>query len=159
MHLYFQTCTLTLRSIRKGSPLCPNPFKGFTLWSESFEGLKGVGDQTAVSWSALLLHQKSAQRIMGARSVHQLYPLKSFIPKGPLKWLDLSNSVWNDPSIWRPWLLSIWSALRRAIYPVWNAPSDLNSKTPALPQGLSSAVFFIFLFIFFFIDSLNILHQ
>ncbi len=37
-------------------PICPNPFKGFTIRSESFEGLKGVGDQTTVSWSALL-HQ------------------------------------------------------------------------------------------------------
>ncbi len=47
---------LTLRSIRKGSSLCLNPFRGFTLWSESFEGLKGVGDQTTVSLSALLRH-------------------------------------------------------------------------------------------------------
>ncbi len=39
----------TLCSIRKGSSLCPNPFIGFTLWSESFEWLKGVGDQTTVS--------------------------------------------------------------------------------------------------------------
>ncbi len=101
-----------------------------TLRSESFEGLKGVGDQKTVSWSALLRHyteaasscKDSAQRIMGARSVHQLYPSKSFNPKGPLKWLILSTSVWNDTSIWRPWLFSLRSALRRAIYPVWNAP-------------------------------------
>ncbi len=46
--------------------------------------------------------KESAQRIMGARSVHQLYSSKSLIPKGPLKWLDLSTSVWNDRSIWRP---------------------------------------------------------
>ncbi len=45
-----------LCSIRKGSSLCPNPFKGFTLWSESFEGLKGVGEQTTVFWSAHLRH-------------------------------------------------------------------------------------------------------
>ncbi len=31
-----------------------------------------------------------------------------------LKWLVLSTSVWNDPSIWRPWLFSLRSALRRA---------------------------------------------
>ncbi len=37
----------------------------------------------------------SAQRIMGARSVHQLYPSKSFILKGPFKGLVLSTSVWN----------------------------------------------------------------
>ncbi len=29
--------------------ICPNPFKGLTLLSESFEGLKSVGDQTTVS--------------------------------------------------------------------------------------------------------------
>ncbi len=33
---------------------------------------------------------------MRAQSVHQLYPSKSFILKGPLKWLVLSTSVWND---------------------------------------------------------------
>ncbi len=43
---------------------------------------------------------------MGDQSVHQLYPSKSLIPKGPLKWPVLSTSVWNDPSIWRPWLFS-----------------------------------------------------
>ncbi len=124
-------------STRKGSSLCPNPFKGFTLRSENFEGLKGVGDQTTVSWSALLRHytevasscKESAQRIMGARSVHQLYPSKSFIPKGPLKWLILSTLVWNDTSIWRPWSFSLRSALRRAIYPVWNAPYPSSSSS------------------------------
>ncbi len=30
-----------LFTIRKDSSLCPNPFKGFTLQSEGFEGLKG----------------------------------------------------------------------------------------------------------------------
>ncbi len=74
-----QTCDwiihwFSLRSIEKGSSLCPNPFKGFTLRSESFEGLKGVGHQMTVSLSALLLHcvhteapsscSESAQRIM-----------------------------------------------------------------------------------------------
>ncbi len=68
-------CRVSLRSIRKGSSRCPNPFIGFTLRSESFEWLKGVW----VSWSALLRHhpvsiwrcrhRASAQRIMGA-SVH-----------------------------------------------------------------------------------------
>ncbi len=52
----------TLRSIHKGSSLCPNPFKGFILRCESFEGLKGVGDQTAVSWSALLRHHPMPTR-------------------------------------------------------------------------------------------------
>ncbi len=69
----FTKLELALRSIRKVSSLCPNPFKGFTLRSESVEGLKGVGDQTTVSWSALLRHytdvpsscKESAQRIMG----------------------------------------------------------------------------------------------
>ncbi len=71
-----------------------------------------------------VIMERICARIMGTRSVHQLYPLKSFIPKGPLKWLALSTSVWNDPSIWRPWLFS----LRRAIYPVWNAPWITWSK-------------------------------
>ncbi len=82
---------LTLRFIQKGSSLCTNPFKGFTLWSESFEGLKGVGlkclsaslscahTEVPSSWKA------SVQRIMGARSIHQLSPSKSFIPNGPFK--------------------------------------------------------------------------
>ncbi len=39
----------SLRSIRKGSSLGPNPFKGDNIRSESFEGMKGVGDQTTVS--------------------------------------------------------------------------------------------------------------
>ncbi len=124
----------SLRSIRKGSSLCPNPFKGFTLWSESFEGLKGVWDLKCPSASSSRAHmeapsswKESAQRIMGGRSVHQLYPSKSFIPKGPLKRPVLCTSVWNDPSKWRPWLLSLWSALQRAIYPVWNALSVLNA--------------------------------
>ncbi len=33
--------------------LIPNPFKGFTLQSEGFEGLKGVEGQTTASLSAL----------------------------------------------------------------------------------------------------------
>ncbi len=88
---WLEVC-FALRSIRKSSSLCPNPFKGFTLWSESFEGLKGVGDQTTVSWSALLHHhpvpiwrcrhhgKNQHKESWGGRSVHQLYPLKSFIP-------------------------------------------------------------------------------
>ncbi len=52
--------------------------------------------------------KESVQRIMGA---HRLYPSESFIPKGTLKWPVLSTSVWNDSSIWRPWLF----LLRRAI--------------------------------------------
>ncbi len=63
--------------------------------------------ETPSSW------KESAQRIMGAQSVHQLYPSKSFIPKGPLKWPVLSTLVWNDPSIWRQWLYSQW------IVPLW----------------------------------------
>ncbi len=127
----------TLRSIRKGS--CPNPFNGFTLWSESFEGYKGPNNCflkcPSVSSSrghteALSSCKKSAQRIMGARSDNQLYPSKSFIPKGPLKWLVLSTSVWYHPSIWRPWLFSP----QRAIYPVWNAPILLMLKCTNLQQ-------------------------
>ncbi len=60
--------------------------------------------------------KESVQRIMGARSVHQFYPSKSFILKGPLKWPVLNTSVWNDPSIWRLWLFSLRSTLRRVIY-------------------------------------------
>ncbi len=58
-----QTCLptfwSTLRFIRKGSSICPNPFKGFTLRSEGFEGLKGVGDQTTATqahWKYVPLH-------------------------------------------------------------------------------------------------------
>jgi len=40
---------LALHSIRKGSSLCPNPFKGFTLRSESFKGMKGVGGSKMVN--------------------------------------------------------------------------------------------------------------
>ncbi len=43
-------------SIRKALSLCPDPFKGVTLRSESFRGFKGVGDQTTISWNALLPH-------------------------------------------------------------------------------------------------------
>ncbi len=109
-------------------PMPQSLFKGFTLHSESFEGCRGPNNCFLKCPSALSSHahteapsscKESAQRIMGARSVHQLYPSssKSFIPKGPLKWPVLSTSVWNDPSIWRPWLFS-----PRAIDPVWNAP-------------------------------------
>ncbi len=55
-------CIHTLRSNRKGSSLCHNPFKGFTLLSESFEGLKGVGDQTTLSRRALLRHYAVSTR-------------------------------------------------------------------------------------------------
>ncbi len=44
-----QWLCLPLHSIWKGSSLCPYPLKGFTLRSESFKGLKGVGNQTTVS--------------------------------------------------------------------------------------------------------------
>ncbi len=103
--------TLSLLSIRKGCSLCPNPFKGVTLQSESFEGCRGSNNcflkcpSVSISsfhMEALSSFKESMQRIMGARSVHQMYPSKSFITKGPLKWLVLSTSVWNDPSIWRP---------------------------------------------------------
>jgi len=40
--------THTLRSIRKGSSLCPNPLKGFSLRCENFEGMKGVGVKKTV---------------------------------------------------------------------------------------------------------------
>ncbi len=56
------------------------------------------------AWSSW---KESVQRIMGARSVNQSYPFKSFILKGKLKWPVLSTSVSNDPSICRPWLFSL----------------------------------------------------
>ncbi len=144
---------------------CPNPFKGFTLRSESFEGIRawmrpfqwnaGCDIKPAKHWSQtqFLEGHSSTQfssnpnqmhliqiimvfRItrnfqasvccswlelisaklwpsgnwvwdhcckgsMGPRSVHQLYPSKSFIPKGPLKWPVFNTWVWNDPSVWR----------------------------------------------------------
>ncbi len=58
---------LSLHSIRKGSSLCPNPFKGVTLRSESFKGFKGVGDQTTVSWSALLHHHYTHMEVPSSR--------------------------------------------------------------------------------------------
>ncbi len=64
---------------------------------------------------------------MGARSVDQLYPSKSFIPKGPLKRTVLSTSIWNT-SIWRPWLFSLRSAFQGTIYPVWEAPKSTFSN-------------------------------
>ncbi len=93
---------LALCSIRKVSSLCPNPFKGFTLRSESVEGLKGVGDQTTVSWSALLHHytdapsscKESAQRIMGPE-------------------VSISCTLWN-PSFRRAlWKGKAWKFLNR----------------------------------------------
>ncbi len=138
-HSFEQVIVFTLRSNRKGSSLCHNPFKGFTLLSESFEGLKGVWDQTTLSWRALLRHYAVSTR----RRRHHAKNLRkgSWEPevsisctlrnpslhKGPLKWTVLSTSVWNDPSIWQPWLFSLRSALRRAIYPVWNAPTVLGA--------------------------------
>ncbi len=90
--IYELNVKLTLLSIRKGSSLCPNPFKGFTLRNESFKGLKGVGDQTAVSWSALLCHHPVPIRSSCHHGKNQRkgswepeVSIKSFIPKGPLK--------------------------------------------------------------------------
>ncbi len=58
-----------------------NPFKGFTLRSESFEEMKGVGDQTIVSWSALLRHHPVPIR---RRRHHEKNLCKeSRGPKGP----------------------------------------------------------------------------
>ncbi len=114
----------TLRSIRKGSSLCPNHLQRAYSpeWElRRVEGCRGPNRflkrpsetsshaHTEVPSSRI----ESAQRIMGARSDHQLYPSK---------WLVLSISFWNEPSIWRPRLFSLQSALRRAIYPVWNVP-------------------------------------
>ncbi len=74
---------------------------------------------------------------MGARSVHQLYPLKSFIPKGPLKRPVLSTLVWNDPSIWRPWLFSLRSTLRRVIYvPLGNIYCPINEPWVCFGQNM-----------------------
>ncbi len=72
---------VALRSIRKGSSLCTNPFKGFTLRSESFEGLKGVGDQTTVSWNALLRHppMPTQRRRHHGKNQHK----GSWVPKWP----------------------------------------------------------------------------
>ncbi len=103
--------TLALRSIRKGSSLCPNQGTEQLCWSVPLH-------RHHARTEALSSCKDSAQRIMGAQSVHQLYPSKSFITKGPLKWLVLSTTVWNDPSIWQPWLFALRMALRRAIDPV-----------------------------------------
>ncbi len=46
----------TLCSILKGLSLHTKPFEGFTLQSESFEGIKVLGDQKSVLWDALLHH-------------------------------------------------------------------------------------------------------
>ncbi len=110
-----------LRSIRKGSSLCPNPFEALTPEGKAFEGIRAYGWALLNGMQGVTLNNFPVQRIMGTRSVHQLYPSKSFILKGPLKWPVLSTSVWNDPWIWQPWLFSLWSALRREMYPVWNA--------------------------------------
>lgn len=94
----FTTAVLTIRLTSQNSPalkassLCPNPFKGFLFWSESFGGMKGVW----VCRSDLLCHLSRGadvmQRIMGAGS-------EIFHSEGPLKWPVMSTPVWNDPSM------------------------------------------------------------
>lgn len=56
-------------------------------------------------------------------------PSKSFILKCPLKWAVWRTLLCNDPSIWRPWLFSDWSALQRQIYLIWNAASFRNQTS------------------------------
>ncbi len=88
---------LTLCSIWKGSFLCPNPYKGFTLRSEIFEGMKGVGDQTTLSWSSLLPHHP----LPTWRCRYHVKNLRkgSWEPE-----VSISYILWN-PSFWR----ALWS--------------------------------------------------
>lgn len=82
--------------------------------------LKLCSIQKGSSLLYVLIHCATPNNfIMGAQSVYQLYPSKSFIP---LKWPVLRISVWNDTLIWRPWLFKLQSALRRGMEPIWNAP-------------------------------------
>ncbi len=107
--------------------LCHNPFKGFTLRSESFKGCRGPNNcfLKCPSASSSRGHTEAPSSCKGSRGPEEFISCTLRNPSfrwGPLKWLVLSTSIWNEPSIWLPWLFSLWSALRRAIYPIWNAP-------------------------------------
>ncbi len=103
---------LALRSIRKVSSLCPKSLQRVypPEWERRrVEGCRGPNNcflkcPSASLYGCAVIVQRIRTKDHGARSVHQLYPLKSFIPTGPLKWLIFNTSVWNDTSIWQPWL-------------------------------------------------------
>ncbi len=75
-------------------------------------------------------HQKVFNFNSGTHHFSSLSPPNSIscTLRNPSFWRALWSgqfwaSVWNDTSVWRPWLFSLRSALWRAIYPVWNAPN------------------------------------
>ncbi len=132
--ILFRDTHQTLRSIRKNSYLCPNPFKWFTLWNERFEGL-------TASWSALLSHHPvPTQRCRhhGKNLCKESRGPKVYI-SCTLRNPSFRRALWSgrfehfglerpfnmiEWPQWQydPWLFSLRSALQRAIYLVWNTP-------------------------------------
>ncbi len=125
-----------MRSIRKGSYLRPNPFKWFPLRSESFEELKGVGDQITVSWSALLhqhpvptwrhvILERISAKDHGEPKCPSVLPFEILHSEGPFE----VDSFEHFCLKWPFNMAAMIVFTRRAKYPVWNAPIDWHNKT------------------------------
>ncbi len=100
----------TMCFIRKDSSLCPNPFKGFILRSESFEGCRGPNNcflKCPSASSSRAYSEAPSSRISakdhGGPKCPSVVPFKILHSEEPFELPVLSN----DPSKWWPWLFFI----------------------------------------------------
>ncbi len=101
-----------LRFIRKGSSLCLNPFKGFTLRSESFEGCRGPNNcflkvPSVSLYGGTVIMERICAKDHGSLKCPPVEPFKILHSEGPFEVASFEHFGLERPFNLASWLFSL----------------------------------------------------